>query len=420
MININHLEKNFKEVTKRINNRQTDYSQQLKEIVDLNTEKKIILSKVEKLKAEKNIIAKKIGSLMKEKSLSEVTKLKNESTEMNIDIDKLDIKIKNITQKIYDLLSYIPNIPHKDIPIGQSENENLEKRRWQGENFKSSNIPHWEIATKLNLVDFERGVKISGSRFLMYTNRGSKLIRSIANILLDFHTSNGYSEYHVPFIVNKEIMFGTGQIPKFIDDAYTTGNQYLIPTAEVPLTNMYRNEILDYSKLPIKMTAYTQCFRQEAGSAGKDTKGMIRLHQFNKIELVKIVEPKLAFDELEKMTTDVENVLKLFDLPYRVIELCSGDLGFSATKTYDLEVWMPNQSKFREISSCSNCSDFQARRMQTRFKQSNEIELVHTLNGSGVAIDRLIAAILENFWDGEKLILPKVLKPYFNNADYIN
>jgi seryl-tRNA synthetase len=264
------------------------------------------------------------------------------------------------------------------------------------------------------MVDFELGPKLSGSRFVVYTSRGSKLVRALADILLTRHTNHGYKEFTVPVIVNAETMYGTGQLPKFKEDAYLVGDQYLSPTAEVQLTNIHANEILDGTKLPLKYTAYSQCFRQEAGSAGRDTKGLIRLHQFNKVEMVKFVRPENSEAELQSLVKDAEAILQLFNLPYRVVELSTGDMGFSSQKTYDLEVWFPSQNTYREISSCSNCGDFQARNMKIRYRDENgQTNLVHTLNGSGVAIDRLFAAILENFWDGEKLVLPEVLRPYF-------
>lgn len=270
------------------------------------------------------------------------------------------------------------------------------------------------------MVDFDLGAKLSGSRFVVYTNKGAKMLRALADLLIQTHTDHDYQEMFVPVIVNRELMYGTGQLPKFAEDAYVTGDQYLIPTAEVPLTNIHANEILDLKTLPKKYVAFSQCFRQEAGSAGRDTKGLIRLHQFNKVELVKIVEPESSVQELELLVEDAQAILELFDLPYRVVELCTGDLGFSATKTYDLEVWFPSQNKYREISSCSNCGDFQARNMMIRYKNNNnETKLVHTLNGSGVAIDRLIAAILENYYDGEKLVLPAKLQPYFNGEKFL-
>ncbi|EOA07293.1 Serine-tRNA ligase [Mycoplasma yeatsii 13926] len=421
MLDINYIEQNYEQVVERLNMRnQQDYSSDLKFVIEKNKKRKELLLKVEKIKAEKNQLSKQVGVLVREKKQDEAEQIKQQVSKMNSEIQVLDDELKITNEEMITKLQYIPNLPHKDITFGSDDNDNVEIRKSKHIKLVQHNTPHWEIATKLGLIDFERGTKLSGSRFLIYTGLGSKLVRAIADILLSRHEKFGYKEIFCPLIVNTEIMKGTGQLPKFADDMYKAGDQWLIPTSEVPLTNLHAGEILSNDALPLKYTGFTQCFRQEAGSAGRDTKGMIRLHQFNKVELVKIVHPDQSMNELELLVKDAEDVLNLFELPYRVVELCSGDIGFSATKTYDLEVWFPEQNKYREISSCSNCWDFQARRMQTRFRDvDGEVKLIHTLNGSGVAIDRLIAALLENWWDGEKLILPPVLRPYFNNQEYI-
>ncbi|AUF83219.1 serine--tRNA ligase [Mesoplasma syrphidae] len=420
MIDINYVEQNLKEVTERLNSRTQDYTNDLIFAVEKNIARKQILKEVEEVKSSKNLLSKEIGQLLKNNNHKEAKKAKEKVSQMNIVIEKLDKELKKVEAELENKLRYIPNIPNLNMPIGNDDNDNVEVRRFADDKIIKHQTPHWEIASKLNLVDFEAGPKLSGSRFLVYTGLGSKIVRVIADILLSAHTKRGYKEMFVPVIVNSDAMFGTGNLPKFEDDAYKIGDQYLIPTAEVPLTNLHANEILDNNQLPIKYTSFTQCFRQEAGSAGRDTKGMIRLHQFNKVELVKLVHPETSDIELENLVKDAENVLQLFELPYRVVELCTGDVGFSSMKTYDLEVWFPEQNKYREISSCSNCGDFQSRNMSTRFKDSNgKTKLVHTLNGSGVAIDRLFAAILENYWDGEKLVLPKVMRPYFDNQEFL-
>ncbi|WP_339034155.1 serine--tRNA ligase [Spiroplasma endosymbiont of Cantharis rufa] len=420
MLDINKIEGDFDNVNSSLKKRNKDFNSDLKEIVKLNSERKEMTFKVEELKAKKNKISKDIGILSKNNNKNEIEKLKNEVSKINQKVEKLDNDLKTISQEINHKLSYIPNIPNENIPLGKSEEDNVEIKKWKVKKIKTNGEAHWDIASKLGLVDFELGSKLSGSRFVVYTNLGAKIIRSLADILINRHTSNGYKEMFLPLIVNKENMFGTGQLPKFEEDAYKIGDQYLIPTSEVPLTNIVRDKIFEKSQLPIYLTAFTQCFRKEAGSAGRDTKGLIRLHQFNKVEMVKITDSESSYFELEKMLVDAEECLKMFNLPYRVVELCGGDIGFSSAKTYDLEVWFPHQNKYREISSCSNCLDFQAKRIMARYKNENgKNENVHTLNGSGLAIDRLFAAILENYYDGNKLLIPEILKPYLGNISFL-
>ncbi|WP_031542362.1 serine--tRNA ligase [Mesoplasma photuris] len=420
MLDANYIEQNLEYVTQQLNKRGQDYTKDLLFVVSKNQRRKELLALVEQIKADKNQLSKEVGEKMKVKDVDGANKLKLQVSDMNSDIEKFDLELKDVNSELTQALQEIPNVPNKNIPIGKDDNDNVEVRRFGDDKLIKHETAHWDIATKLNLVDFEAGPKLSGSRFVVYTGLGSKMIRAIADILLSRHTNHGYKEVMVPVIINAEAMYGTGQLPKFAEDAYKVGDQYLIPTSEVPLTNLHANEILSLDSLPIKYTSFTQCFRQEAGSAGRDTKGLIRLHQFNKVEMVKISHPENSMEELELMTKDAEDILQMFELPYRVVELCSGDVGFASLKTYDLEVWFPEQNKYREISSVSNCGDFQAKNMMTRFKDADgKTKLVHTLNGSGVAIDRLVAAILENYWDGEKLNLPKVLQPYFNNQEFI-
>ncbi|QGS51372.1 serine--tRNA ligase [Spiroplasma tabanidicola] len=420
MLDINRIENDFDFVLEQLNKRQTNYEKQLKNIIEINKKRKDIIKQVEELKAQKNKVSKKIGVLSRENKNDEIKKLKNEIASTNEKINLLDKQQSKIDLELKTLMLEIPNVPNKNMPLGKDDEENIEIKKWLEPGLKKDSEAHWDIATKLSLVDFELGVKISGSRFLAYTGKGSKMVRAIADILINRHTNKGYKEMSLPILVNRENMLGTGQLPKFEDDAYKVDNQFLVPTSEVSLTNVVRHEILDLKQLPMYLTSFSQCFRRESGSAGRDTKGMIRLHQFNKVEMVKVCEPKNSDEELEKMLLDAEDCLKMFNIPYRVVELCTGDVGFASQKTYDLEVWFPNQNKFREISSCSNCGDFQARRMMARFKnEEGKTEYVHTLNGSGLAIDRLFAAILENNYDGEKLVLPEVLRPYFNKESYI-
>ncbi|WP_342258733.1 serine--tRNA ligase [Spiroplasma endosymbiont of Dioctria linearis] len=420
MLDINKIESDFDKVNSSLKKRNKDFNSDLKEIIELNSQRKEVTFKVEELKAKKNKISKDIGILSKNNKKDEIEKLKNEVSKINQKVEKLDNDLKTINQEINYKLSYIPNIPNENIPLGKDEEDNVEIKTWKVGKIKNNGEAHWDIASKLGLVDFELGSKLSGSRFVVYTNLGAKIIRALADILINRHTNNGYKEMCLPLIVNKENMFGTGQLPKFEEDAYKIGDQYLIPTSEVPLTNIVRDKILEKSQLPMYLTAFTQCFRKEAGSAGRDTKGLIRLHQFNKVEMVKITDSESSYLELEKMLVDAEECLKLFNLPYRVVELCGGDIGFSSAKTYDLEVWFPHQNKYREISSCSNCLDFQSKRIMARYKNENgKNENVHTLNGSGLAIDRLFAAILENYYDGNKLLIPDVLKPYLGNINFL-
>jgi len=330
----------------------------------------------------------------------------------------LDDKFRTLESNTDDFLLNVPNIPHESVPLGKDETENVEVRKW-GEPRQFDFVPmnHWDIGEMLEIIDFERASKIAGARFSLLKGLGAKLERSLMNFMLDLNTSKGYKEVFPPLIVNRESMRGTGQLPKFTHELFVISDPefYLIPTAEVPVTNIHRNEILSEKDLPIYYTAYTPCFRREAGSYGKDVRGLIRQHQFNKVELVKFVKPEDSYNELESLTKDAEDILQKLGLPYRVVALCTGDLGFAASKTYDLEVWLPGQQKYREISSCSNFTDFQARRANIRFKREGKkgTEFVHTLNGSGLAIGRTLIAILENYQkkDGS-IIVPEVLMPY--------
>ncbi len=374
------------------------------------------LSRCDGLRNQRNTTSKEIG-LRKQRG-EDVTAVMEEMTSVGQEIKRLDEEAAALEKEIQELLLVIPNIPHPSVPVGKDERENPEVRRW-GEirKFDFEPLSHWELGEKLGILDFERGVKVSESRFVATRNLAAKLERALINFMLDLHGGKGYEEIVPPFLVNQDSLQGTGQLPKFREELYRCADDelFLIPTAEVPLTNLMRDEIIDGSLLPLNFTAYTPCFRREAGSYGKDTKGLIRVHQFNKVELVKLVAPETSYEEHEKLTQDAERVLQLLNLPYRVITLCTGDLGFGAAKTYDIEVWLPSQKTYREISSCSNFEDFQARRAKIRYRSSPgaKPELVHTLNGSGLAVGRTLAAIMENYQrvDGG-FDIPEVLIPY--------
>lgn len=425
MIDIKKIRENYQELTKLLNTRNQDYQDNFEKIFTWDKQWRTLKTKTQELEAQRNKNSKIIGQLISKKNQAEAENVKQLVLNLKQEIDKNNEVINQLVSDINQELLSLPNIPHSSVPQGNDENDNQEVRKW-GEITKETNKPHWEIAEKFKLIDFSRATKLSGSRFIMYTNAGAKLIRALVNFMLDQNTQKGYIEQLPPFIVNSNILVGTGQLPKFKDDQFKISNreQYLIPTAEVPLTNIYRDEIISFDSLPIKMCAYTPCFRLEAGSAGKDTRGIIRLHQFNKVELVQIVKPEASYQALEELTNDAESLLQLLEIPYRVVALCTGDLGFSAAKTYDIELWLPAQGKYREVSSCSNCEDFQARRMNLRAAtmiDSDEKIIPHTLNGSGLAVDRVFAAILENYYDETKdeITIPKVLQPYMNNLTKI-
>lgn len=423
MIDVKKIRENYQDIAKLLKIRNQDFSANLKKIISLDKKWRDLKTKTQTLEANRNQNSRLIGRLIKEKNLQEVKKIKKLVSTLKITIEKNNQLIDELEKNIDQELLSLPNIPHKSVPKGKDEDDNKKVRTW-GKTTKKISKPHWEIAEKFKLIDFSRATKLSGSRFILYTNQGAKLVRALFNFMLDQHSKNDYVEHLPPLIVNSNVLQGTGQLPKFKDDQFKIENrdQYLIPTAEVPLTNIYRDEIIKFDTLPLKMCAYTPCFRLEAGSSGKDTRGIIRLHQFNKVELVQIVKPEDSYKVLENLTQDAENILKLLKIPYRVVVLCGGDLGFSAAKTYDIELWLPSQGRYREVSSCSNCEDFQARRMNLRAINENETKVIpHTLNGSGLAIERVLAAILENYYDEKKdaVIIPDVLRPYLNNLQVI-
>ena len=416
MIDIELIRNRPDYVKERLSTRDKELPKLVDKVLELDRRRREIIKKLDELRRERNELSKKIGTLKKEGK--DTAEIQEKVKTIKIGIDKLEGELRKVEEELKNTLLWIPNLPHPSVPIGESEEDNVEIRRWgEPRSFNFEPKPHWEIGERLGILDFKRGAKLSGSRFTVLSGWGARLERALINFMLDLHLKKGYKEIFPPHLVKPEALIGTGQLPKFEEDLYKCerDNLYLIPTAEVPLTNLHREEILKEEELPIYYTAYTPCYRREAGAYGKDIRGIIRQHQFDKVELVKIVHPETSYDELEKLTKDAEEVLQLLELPYRVVELCTGDLGFSAAKTYDIEVWFPSQNKYREISSCSNCEDFQARRMNTRFKDSKtgKNRFVHTLNGSGLAVGRTLAAILENYQQEDgSVVIPKVLRDY--------
>jgi len=418
MLDIKLIRENPDFVKERLKTRDEAYVYLIDEVLAVDKERRKIIAEVEKLKAEKNKLSKEIGKLFKEGKKEEAQKAKEEVVAKNEKIEQLEKELKEVEQKFNKLLLSIPNIPHESVPFGEDETENVEIRRWgEPRKFDFEPLPHWEIGEKLGFLDFERGAKLAGSRFTVMYDKVARLERALINFMLDLHTKqHGYTEVWTPVLVKPEILTGTGQLPKFEEDLYKICDEdlYLLPTAEVSLTNLHAGEILKEDELPKYYTAYTPCFRREAGSHGRDVRGILRQHQFDKVELVKIVKPENSYEELEKLVQEAEKVLQLLELPYRVVELCTGDLGFSAAKTYDIEVWIPSQNTYREISSCSNTEDFQARRAKIRYKNKDGKNIfVHTLNGSGLAVGRTLLAIMENYQtkDGD-FEIPKVLEKY--------
>lgn len=398
---------------------------ELNQFVGLDKTRRELLQEVEQLKNRRNVVSQEVAA--KKRAKEDAEPLIIEMREVSDRIKEMDEQLRGIEEDLNAILLSLPNMPHDSVPVGASEDDNVEIRRWgEPKSFSFDVKPHWEVAQELGILDFEAASKVTGSRFVFYKGLGARLERALANFMMDLHSSeHGYEEMLPPLIVNKESLTGTGQLPKFAEDVYEIqGTEYfLIPTAEVPVTNYHRDEILSMEDLPKYFVAYSACFRSEAGAAGRDTRGLIRQHQFNKVELVKLVSPESSYDELEKLTENAEKVLQLLKLPYRVMNLCTGDLGFSSAKTYDLEVWLPNSQAYREISSCSNFEDFQARRANIRFRRDAKAkpEFVHTLNGSGLALGRTVAAILENYQQEDgSVVIPEVLRPYMNNVAVIS
>lgn len=418
MLDLKRIRTNPEEIKKALSNRGEGFEASvIDEIVSLDEERRKILVEVEELKGKRNQVSAEIPK--RKKAGEDVTSVMEEMRELGDKIKSFDIKVAEIDEKLQYIMLRIPNIPNPQVPDGETDEDNVEIKTW-GEIPKFDYKPkaHWDLGTDLNMLDFERGSKVAGSRFTIYKGLGARLERSIISYFLDKHTfENGYTEILPPYMVNRESMIGTGQLPKFEEDAFKLENNgyFLIPTAEVPVTNMYRNEVFSGAELPIKHAAYSACFRAEAGSAGRDTRGLIRQHQFNKVELVKFCRPEDSYNELDKLVGDAESVLQGLGLPYRIVRICKGDLGFTAALKYDIEVWMPSYNRYVEISSCSNFEDFQARRANIKYKETpkDKPQFVHTLNGSGVAIGRTVAAILENYQQEDgSLVVPEALREY--------
>ena len=427
MLDIKQIRENPQLILERLKNRGDNYD--IQPIVDLNQRQRDLETTRSQLQARSNEIGKLVGQKIKSGTSpqdAEIKDLREEGNSLKAKLGEFEPQEKEIKAEIEQRVLALPNLPSESTPIGKSEEENVEIRRWGDEYLpqNSNIIPHWEIGEKLGILNFERAVKVAQSRFVALIGAGAALERALIQFMLNRQVEAGYVEVVPPFLINSESLTATGQLPKFAEDSFKCAEDdlWLTPTAEVPLTNLYRSEIINSEELPIYHCAYTPCFRREAGSYGRDMRGLIRLHQFNKVELVKLVSPETSFYELEKLLNDAEAILQALQLPYRVIELCTGDLGFSATKTYDIEVWLPSSGKYREISSCSNCGDFQARRGNIRFKETGKkgTQFVHTLNGSGLAVGRTMAAILENYQQPDgTLHVPSVLQPYLGGKEIL-
>lgn len=423
MLDIKRIRSEFDTVKELIEKRtKGDFG--LGEIIDLDEKRRELIQEVEQMKNRQNTVSKEIPKL--KKAGEDVSKILDEMKELSAKIKDLDNDVKAVEDEIKEKLLGIPNAPHPDTPVGNSDEDNIEVKKWgEPTKFGFDHKAHWDIGAELGILDFDRAAKITGSRFTVYRGMGAKLERALISFMLDIHTNeHGYEEILPPFMVNRDSMTGTGQLPKFEDDMFhlPSKDYFLIPTAEVPVTNLYMNEILEGDQLPIYHTAYTPCFRKEAGSAGRDTRGLIRQHQFNKVELVKFADPEKSYEELESLLAAAEEVLKRLELPYRVVRLCGGDLGFSSAMTYDIEVWMPSYDRYLEISSCSNFEDYQARRANIRFRPEakGKVEYVHTLNGSGLAVGRTFSAILENYQQEDgSVIIPEALRPYMGGIEKI-
>ncbi|HPV48673.1 MAG TPA: serine--tRNA ligase [Smithellaceae bacterium] len=422
MLDIKYLRQNIELVQKKMDERgqKIDFGR----FLDLEAKRRDILQAVEALRNERNSVSKQVGELKKKKE--DASGLIAKMGEVSAKIKEYDESLKATEEELGAFVMIIPNVQHESVPVGSNPEDNAVVRTW-GEipffNFEPKQ--HFDLGENLNILDFARGAKITGARFTLYRGAAAQLERAITNFMLDLHTSeHGYTEVFTPFMVNAESMTGTGQLPKFKEDLFKIEGMeyYLIPTAEVPVTNIYRDEILDEDMLPVYFVAYSACFRAEAGSYGKDTRGLIRQHQFNKVEMVKFSKPETSYDELEKLTANAEEILKRLGIPFRTVCLCTGDLGFSSAKTYDVEAWMPGQNTYREISSCSNFEDFQARRAAIRFrrKDSGKVEFVHTLNGSGLAVGRTVVAVMENYQQADgSIVIPEALRPYMRGLERI-
>lgn len=423
MLDVKLLRNNFEEVKQKLQNRGEDLGE-FEKFGELDKRRRTLIVETEALKSQRNEVSQEIAKLKREKQDADA-----KIEEMRVVGDRiktLDIELREIDEKLDMILMSIPNIPHESTPVGESEDDNVEIRKWgEVRTFDFEPKAHWDLGTDLDILDFENAAKVTGSRFVFYKKLGARLERALINFMMDLHSNeHGYEEMLPPYMVNRASMTGTGQLPKFEEDAFLieAEDYFLIPTAEVPVTNYHREDILKAEDLPRKYTAFSACFRSEAGSAGRDTRGLIRQHQFNKVELVQFVKPEDSYEALEKLTSNAEEVLRRLELPYRVLSMCTADLGFTAAKKYDLEVWIPSYDSYREISSCSNFESFQARRANIRFRREpgSKPEYVHTLNGSGLALGRTVAAILENYQDTDGSVrIPKVLQGYMGGIEKI-
>ena len=422
MLDMKFVRDNLDVVRAMLKNRNNSLN--LDNFAELEKKRRDILNESDALKNQKNSTSKKIGALRK--AGEDTTEISASVRELGNKISALDGQLREVEENLREILLSIPNIPADDVPIGVDDTQNPEIRRWgTPRSFDFEPKAHWDIGDALKILDFDRASKVTGARFTFYRGLGARLERACINFMMDLHANkHGYTEMLAPYIVNKNSMIGTGQLPKFAEDMFKVEGTdfYLVPTAEVPTTNYHRDEILSADILPEYFSCYTACFRAEAGAAGRDTRGLIRQHQFNKVELIKFTKPEESWAELESMVAAAEDVLKILEIPYRVVLLCTGDMSFTSAKTYDIEVWMPAQNKYREISSCSNCTDYQARRANIKFKRDNKSkpEFVHTLNGSGIAVGRTVAAILENYQQADGSVeIPKALVPYMGGVDKI-
>ena len=427
MLDIKFVRENPDIVDKACESRQNAHWDREK-FFELDEERRSVIAEVEKLQAERNSVSKEIGLLMREGKRDEAEAAKQRVAANKDRIVELDTRRTEVEDALFDLVSRIPNIPHESVPYGKDDSDNPEVRRWgTPRDFSADGFEpkaHWDLGPATGMIDFDRGVKVAGTRFYVLGGMGARMERALISFMVDMHVKAGFKEWWMPVITNRETLFGTGQLPKFEDDLYHVNpDLYLIPTAEVMLTNLHRGEVLDASQLPLWYTAFTPCFREEAGSAGRDTRGIIRVHQFDKVEMVKFAKPEDSMNQLESMVAEAEAVLQALELPYHVVTLCTGDIGFSACKCYDLEVWLPSYNAYKEISSCSNCWDFQARRANIRYKDPAEFKgtrFVHTLNGSGLAVGRTMAAIMENYQNADgSITVPEALRPYMGGVEII-
>ena len=424
MLDIKFVRENPDIVDKACESRQNAHWDREK-FFELDEERRSVIAEVEALQAARNSASKEIGQLMREGKKEEAEAKKAEVAANKERIATLDDRRDAVEKELFDLVAAIPNIPHEDVPYGKDDSDNPEVRRWgTPREFDFEPKAHWDLGPELGIIDFDRGVKLAGTRFYLLGGMGARMERALINFFIDMHNKAGFKEWWPPVITNHDSLFGTGQLPKFDEDLYhVQPDLYLIPTAEVQLTNIHRDEVLDGSKLPLMYTAFTPCFREEAGSAGRDTRGIIRVHEFDKVEMVKFAKPEDSMNQLESMVAEAELCLQTLGLPYHVVTLCTGDIGFSATKCYDIEVWLPSYNNYKEISSCSNCWDFQARRANIKYRDPSEFKgtrYVHTLNGSGLAVGRTMAAIIENYQNEDGTItVPEALRPYMGGIEVI-